>query len=487
MKNCRSPKKSAVNFISAQTNDNRASRKADPSRLKPTESPLDADILKTAPRSRSIMALANRRLSPATIKLLHELGETGDELGVSVYAVGGFVRDLILKKENLDLDVAVEGDGIFFAKHFAKIFGGKVRCHPAFGAAAIVMPDGGKLDIASARQERYEYPGALPTIEPSSLELDLRRRDFTINALALCLNRHKFAIMIDFFGGRQDIRQRSVRALHNLSFIEDPTRIFRAIRFERRLGFPIEPRTERLMRDAIKMGVIENIGAIRLRNELIHILNERKPSGALQRMSDFALLSLIHPSLKLSPKTKRIINKTSKLIDWFGALYPNEQLEQWTTYFLAFCEELAHEEFEETCQRLKLSYKMAARVFSSRRNALMLLKTLEQRIKQSPKTCNSEVYNAFQKTPLEVLLYIAAKSNNDQARKLVTLYIVNLRQVRIELGGNAIKKMGLESGPLFNILIKSLTDARLDGEVASLEEERAFAVKFIEAQKQKLL
>ena len=235
--------------------------------------------------------------------LLYDLGKTGDKLGLPVYAVGGFVRDLLLGTENLDLDVTVEGDGIFFAEHFAAGRGGRVRGHPIFGTAVVVLPDGGKLDVASTRLEYYESPGVLPTVERSSLRHDLYRRDFTINTLALCLNSDRFGMVTDFFGGQLDLQQRLVKVLHNLSFVEDPTRVFRAIRFEQRLGFSIAPHTENLIRSAVRMKVLDRVGGTRLLNELIQIFNEREPLGAVRRMGALGLLPFIHPALKPTRRT----------------------------------------------------------------------------------------------------------------------------------------------------------------------------------------
>ncbi len=440
----------------------------------------DLDALEMAPKSRSIATLVNRRLPPATIRLLRELGRTGDELGLPVYAVGGFVRDLLLGTENLDLDVTVEGDGIFFAERFAAAQGGRVRSHPIFGTAVVVLPDGGKLDVASTRLEYYESPGVLPTVERSSLRHDLYRRDFTINTLALCINSNRFAVVTDYFGGQQDLQQRTVRVLHNLSFVEDPTRVFRAIRFEQRLAFRIAPHTENLIRSAVRMRLVEKVGGTRLLNELIQILNEREPIGAVQRMSSLGLLPFIHPGLKLSPETERVINEASRLLTWFRLLYLSDRCEQWQVYFLALCERLKSEEFEETCRRLTIPGKTVAHVFSLRRRALMLLETMQRRLKRSPEVRNSEVFNAFHELPLEVLLYMGARTQSDQIRKLVSLYITRLRHVRPELDGNALREMGLTPGPSFSVIMKRLLDARLDGEVTSMEEERVLVTNMMQ-------
>ncbi|MCK7504238.1 MAG: hypothetical protein MZV70_09195 [Desulfobacterales bacterium] len=182
-------------------------------------------------------------LRKRTLKKLTEIGSLADSLGYHAFLVGGFVRDLLLRIENYDIDIVIEGDGLLFAEEMAKNFGVKVRPHKEFATAKIIYPDGFKIDIATARLEYYKAPAALPVVEHSSLKLDLHRRDFTINTLAISLNKNTFGLLIDFFGAQRDIKEKTIRVLHSLSFVEDPTRVFRAIRFEHRFGFQIGKHT----------------------------------------------------------------------------------------------------------------------------------------------------------------------------------------------------------------------------------------------------
>ena len=176
-----------------------------------------------------------------------------ESLGFKAFAVGGFVRDLLLQNKNLDLDIVVEGDGIIFAKKLAQRLQGQVKAHERFITAMILLPNGFKIDVATARLEYYDYPAALPTVELSSIKLDLYRRDFTINAMAIQLNPAHFGTLIDFFNCQGDLKEKTIKVLHNLSFVEDPTRIFRAIRFEKRMDFKIDIHTSRLIQSAVKM------------------------------------------------------------------------------------------------------------------------------------------------------------------------------------------------------------------------------------------
>jgi len=441
----------------------------------------DVEALAISPKSRSIATMIGRRLSGKTIELLRELGRSADRLGLPVYAVGGFVRDLLLGVENLDLDLTVEGDGIFFAERFAADHGWRVRCHHAFGTAVMIAPDDSKVDIASTRLEYYESPGVLPTVERSSLRHDLYRRDFTINTLAFCINGDRFGLLTDYFGGQQDLQDRTVKVLHNLSFVEDPTRVFRAIRFEQRLGFHIAAHTENLIRNAVRMQVLDKVGGSRLCNELVQIFNEREPSGAIGRMATFGLLQAIHPNLKLVPETERVIRESAQMMTWFRLLYLKDHCEQWQVFFLALCDQLKPEEFDETCQRLAFPGRIVSHVFGHRRQALSMLASLQRRIKHGSPIRNSDIHAWFHGMPLEILLYLAARSSHEQVRRYTSLYITSLRLVRCELDGHDLREMGLEPGPFFSKVMQRLLAARLDGEVSCVEEERALAISLIAA------
>lgn len=441
----------------------------------------DVGALHTSPKNRSIAGLITKRLPPEAIRLLHDLGSTADELGLSVYAVGGFVRDLLLGMENLDMDVTVEGDGIFFAERFAETHDCRVRSHPAFSTAVIIRPDGSKVDVASTRLEYYESPGVLPTIERSSLRHDLYRRDFTINTLAFCINSDRFGLLTDYFGGQQDIQEHIVRVLHNLSLVEDPTRVFRAIRFEQRLGFRIAPHTENLIRNAVRMNVLDKVGGSRLLNELVLILREREPVRAIIRMGSLGLLPSIHPALKLIGETERVLQEATQVLAWYRLLYMKEQCEQWQVYFLALCDRLKQDEFTGICSRLSVPGRVVSRVFGLRRRALGVLEALQRKLKHGAHIRNSEIHACFRDLPLELLLYLAARARHEEFRRFVSLYITHLQQVRCALNGTALQQMGIEPGPHLGRIMEKLLSARLDGEIATREEEHDLAISLITA------
>ncbi|GFE62381.1 CBS domain-containing protein [Geobacter sp. AOG2] len=439
----------------------------------------DVEALSFSPKNRSIAGLLGKRLPAAACKLLHDLGTIGDELGLAVYAIGGFVRDLLLGVANLDIDITVEGDGIFFAEQFAARHGCRVRSHRTFNTAVVIFPDGVKIDVASTRLEYYESPGVLPTVERSSLRHDLYRRDFTINTLAVCLNSGSFGRLTDYFAGQQDLQERLVRVLHNLSFVEDPTRVFRAIRFEQRLGFHIAPHTENLIRSAVRMNVLDKVGGPRLLNELIQILREKEPAGAIIRMAGFGLLPFIHPALKLPPETRRVVDETARILAWFRLLYLPDICEQWQVYFLALGDRLTNDEFHDACRRLAVPGRVSVKVFCHRRRALGILDVIQRRLKRSPEVRNSEIYSWFHGLPLEMLLYLAARASREEVRRFISHYVSHLRQLRCSLDGNGLAALGLAPGPRFRRIMDRLLVARLDGEVVNDEQERALALLLI--------
>jgi len=247
--------------------------------------------------------------------ILEELRKITSQYNISIYAIGEFVRDLLLGQSNFDLDIVVEGDVQLIISKIMDKWEGKVITHPQFGTSEIILSDGKRIDIATARIEHYEEPGSLPKVERSSLWLDLKRRDFAINALAMSLNEENFGEIIDLYGRLEDLTRKELRILHNLSFVEDPTRILRGIRLEARLGFTFEEKTFKLLKEAIENGFLNKIAKERLKDEIILILQESQPEKVLKRLEELNALSYIFPIRKL-PKNfekKNQILKTNIL------------------------------------------------------------------------------------------------------------------------------------------------------------------------------
>ncbi len=422
-------------------------------------------------RSKEVARQMARALSPRILQVLRNLGEVGEDLDISVYAVGGFVRDLMLGVENTDIDVTVEGDGIIFAETFAERFGCRIKSHQKFGTAVIVFPDGLKIDVASTRLEYYDSPGALPTVERSSLKMDLYRRDFTVNTLAVLLNRSDFGLLIDYFGAQRDLQEKVIRVLHNLSFVEDPTRVFRAIRFEQRLGFHIATHTENLIKNAVKMHFLERLGGKRLLSELVYILREQEPNKAIDRLAALGLLPFIHPELELTAVLRRLLDETRKILSWFDLLFLGTMYERWVVYFLALTAELSEEEFWETCCRLAVSEHYKERLSEKRCQGISTLGTVERLLGERKELLPSDIYLLLKDLTVEILLFLMAKSVNEEARKVISLYFTRLRTIKISVTGHDLEAIGIPHGPCYRQILDSILVARLNGQVDSREDE----------------
>jgi tRNA nucleotidyltransferase (CCA-adding enzyme) len=250
----------------------------------------------------------NRRLSPALQGVLLEAGILAREMGVRAYIVGGVVRDVLMGLQSVDVDIVAEGKGIRFARSLAGRLRARVKSYEKFGTATLTFPEGTKVDIATARTEIYERPAALPRVTPGSIRDDMSRRDFTINAMAVSLMPGEFGRLLDDFGGTRDIRERHIRALHERSFIDDPTRIFRAVRFEKRLDFRIVRSTEQWIAEALSRPVLEELEDYRVATELRLILGEPDPAGTLKRLSDLGIIE----RLKARPAREKILDAQLK-------------------------------------------------------------------------------------------------------------------------------------------------------------------------------
>lgn len=420
-------------------------------------------------RTKSLRKLLEERLPHYVLAILKKAGEIAEQREESIYLVGGAVRDLLLRNTNLDVDLVVEGDGIPFSRRLAEEFPGcRVRSHEKFGTAVVLFPDGFKIDIATARLEYYERPGALPTVELSSIKRDLYRRDFTINTLAVCLNPSRFGQVLDFFGGSRDIKEKVIRVLHNLAFVEDPTRIMRAIRFSSRFGFTISKHTATLMRGALKMHVFGNVEGKRIANELIHILEERSPASCLTVMSGYGVLSAIHNALVFDDRTRNLFDSVGAVLSWWKYLFRRDRMDAWRVYLLALTDSLTQEDYARVLERLAFPESARQRFLVERAEMRKTLAFFAANHIIRP----SVVVHVLKAFSLEALLFMMAKTSRDLTRKWISEYISSLRYVKPSLTGNDLKEMGFQPGPIFSKILSVLRDARLDGEVSSAEDER---------------
>jgi tRNA nucleotidyltransferase (CCA-adding enzyme) len=348
-----------------------------------------------------------------------------------------------------------------------------------FGTAGIVLqgrPDlpggarGFRIDVATARRERYERPGALPAVEQSSLQRDLHRRDFTINTLAIRLEPEGFGELIDFFGGQRDLKDRQIRVLHALSFVEDPTRAFRALRFEQRFHFRVGKFTERLLRTAARH--LHSVSRGRILNELILTLEEAEVAAILRRMDRHDLLAALEPSLALDEACEERLARAVEMRSWFRLLYTGERLVAWLPAWLALTSALDEDASARLAVRLGLRGRLSDRIAASRRGAregLRLLASLDRGEDRAP----SAVAAALRGIPLEGLLWLMVLAEGEGVRRAVSRYLTAWRGVSPSLSGRDLMALGVPEGPAIGRALRDLRDARLDGEAGTREAEIA--------------
>ncbi|NOX98008.1 MAG: CCA tRNA nucleotidyltransferase [Nitrospirae bacterium] len=426
-------------------------------------------------KQENLKQMMKEKLPGKVFHLLENTGKIAEKEGYSAYLVGGMVRDLLLGVENLDIDITVEGEGIAFAEKLAKRLSGRVQGKTRFGTAVVTFPGRLKVDVATARSEYYEHPAALPEVRSSSLREDQFRRDFTINAMSIRLNPEDFGILIDFFGGRKDLEKRIIRALHKGSFLDDPTRIFRAVRFAERYRFKIEKRTETLIKKAVKLAMFDELTIERLRDELVLIFSEKKPLRAIEKMAELHELKFIHPRIRFNKGLKKLLAGVEETLIWFKDSFPNEKMIPWLIYFAALLDQLTPKEVKTTCRRFHLSRKNEEKIIKGRKGVAKRLKELSKKEELKP----SRIYRQLEDLPLETLLLLMARTEK-VARERIVFYLNELRQIKSKVSGKELLELGLKPGPQFARILKNLLYARLDGRVRTKRDEMKYVKKYLD-------
>ena len=432
-------------------------------------------------KERHVGKLIQDRLPPEAKNLLHLAGQLGRDLGLPVYAVGGFVRDLLLNRANQDIDLVVEGNGIALAKALAAQLGGRVREHQEFLTSVVIFNDAkgreSRIDVATARLEYYEYPAALPVVELSSIKMDLYRRDFSINALAVRLDSTPFGQLVDFFGGQRDIKERMIRVLHTLSFVEDPTRCLRAVRFEQRYDFRIGAGSEKLIKNALGLKLMDRLSGPRLFHEFKLICDEDNPLACLERLDQLGILPAIAPHLAFTPGKKNILEKLQDMLSWYRLLYFEKMPQPWLVYFLGLCHGLPYGETSILYRRMGLPENKRNDILGQRE----LMRTVRGRLENQKKRQDeqdvtvSALYGMLAPLSLESLLYLMAETSHEELQKKLSRYITQWRHEKVDITGKDLKSMGLVPGPLFSHILRTVLQAKLDGETPGREEQLALA------------
>jgi tRNA nucleotidyltransferase (CCA-adding enzyme) len=427
-------------------------------------------------------------MSPGMWLLLQAIAREAQNRRVGVYIVGGFVRDLLLNMpDHHDVDLVVEDNAIELVRAIQQTYGGDMRSHAQFGTAKW-LPDAAvaralnvdfagvkwpaSIDFVSSRQEFYEAPSALPTVQPSSIKPDLGRRDFTINTLAIRLAPEPLGELLDFYGGEHDLHDGVIRVLHSLSFVDDATRMLRAVRLEQRLGFKIEPRTEELMRDTV--GLLERVSGDRVRHELRLILSEEQPLRILERLEQLGILAALHPDLRIDDWVRAAFRAVDDARDHHP--WPSlAEFDNWmlTTFALLTCR-LPEDDLERLGRRLQFSRPNLDHLHDAR-TAISFLPDLSY--EQLP----SVIVRLLESLGEVGWLAAWAAAPNALAREQITRFAYEWRFVKPTVSGRDMQMLtSLKPGPIYGVILGRLRQGWLDGELTTPEEEHARLLQLVE-------
>jgi tRNA nucleotidyltransferase (CCA-adding enzyme) len=382
-----------------------------------------------------------------------------------VYLVGGTVRDILLGEPNFDVDVAVEGDAIALAKRLAEALNGRVRAHTKFGTAVVVYGDDERVDVVTARTEFYDAPATLPSVEHATIREDLFRRDFTVNAMAVSLKGEDFGRLVDPFRGRPDLDAKTIRVLHNLSFIDDPTRIFRAIRYESRYGFRMDEHTQRLARGTIEMGLVGDLSSARLRDELVSLLDEGDAGASILRLAELGAGQAIHPHLAADQEAVTLLERLRELNERYATGIP-----AWRLAFVALARKLPPDEIYDWLQRLKVQRRDAEQIA----RAVTVGPRLVERLR-GDEPDPAEIVALAEPYAPDAPLYALALDDPQPLHQ----YFERLRDVRLEVSGADLAELGVGESPQVGEILAELRRRKLNGQLDGRDSELAAARELI--------
>jgi len=445
------------------------------------------DILKTLtpeiklPEQHNVASKLKSALPPERFRLLKIIAEVAEEQHVAFYIVGGFVRDLLLGSPSLDFDLVVEGNAIELAYALSERYGGRVTSHARFGTAkwhidqSLIketsplgqiesLPNLETIDLVTARTEFYTYPTALPLVERGSIKLDLHRRDFTINTLAIRLDGKHFGELYDYWGGLNDLRRGLVRVLHSLSFVDDPTRILRAVRFEQRFGFKIEKRTMELLIDAVPL--LDKLSGDRIRHEFNHIFLEKNIVEIFKRLDELNILESIFLGVQWNSwlENKLELLTRIKLSKKWRIDLDEKTLKCYLGYIFLVIH-LSGDNVRSVIKRLKFPSELRETIYEVRQ----LFNNDGEIIKSSP---TSQIVNLLDKHSALAIYAFYLAVDDLEIQENIEQYIEKWQFVRPTITGDDLRKMGLEPGPIYANILSDLRGAWLDGKIRNRDDER---------------
>lgn len=406
-----------------------------------------------------IIEILKKNLTRKIFNLLKKIGRIADKLGINIYVVGGFVRDTLLNIESKDIDIVIEGDSILFSQELKKVFNVNIRVYPDFKTATLNIDDL-KIDIASSRREYYREPASLPKVElGGNIKDDLLRRDFTINTLAICINSKSFGKLIDLLNGYKDLKEKKIRVLHNLSFIDDPTRILRAVRYSTKLNFKIEKETKNLIKNTIKTGLFTDARNTRIKEELYYILEDKNIAiNGLKLLKKLGALKIIHRKLELKSDTFDKIKFALSLIEKLEK--HNKKYELESILFFMIISELNDYNRKEIIERWNLKKDFI------KKESFYLEKLENLKIVRS----NYEIYCLLKNLDLSELIYLTYKAEKREKDKILN-YIFNLSDLKIRIKGKDLISLGLKPSKEFRNIFEKVREEVINGNLVTFEDE----------------
>ena len=385
-----------------------------------------------------------------------------DEPYDGVFLVGGTVRDILLGERNFDVDVVVEGDAIALARAVADELDGRVRAHRKFGTAVVIYGENERLDLVTARSETYHAPAVLPTVAPGTIQEDLHRRDFTINAMAVSLKGENLGELVDPFAGRLDLESGRIRVLHDRSFIDDPTRILRAIRYEDRYGFRMDEHTVELARQCIATGHVGDLSGARLRDELMALLEEGDVSHAIPRLAELGAEKEVHPHVVADEEAVRLFDRLRALNERYRLGIP-----AWRLGLEALARNLPHAEIDTWLHALKVRNHDIDQI----EGAIVEGPRIAADLGGTP----ADVVEAAEHRDPDAPLFALALTDSERLHE----YFERLRGIRLEIDGTDIAELGLAESPRVGEILRELRRRKLNGELDGKESELAAARELV--------
>ena len=414
------------------------------------------------------------RIDKRILKVIRDIGRAADRQGLRAYIVGGVVRDMILDRKNLDIDIVTEGPAIPFARSVAKAAGSKITVYPRFGTATLQWSFGLRLDFVAARQEFYPHPGALPQVRPGTLRDDLFRRDFTINAMAVCLNKDGWGQLVDEFGGLSDLREKKIRVLHERSFMDDPTRILRAVRFEQRLRFHIEPWTLGLLKQALRpVGflreekVFDNVKPPRYFTEFKKMLAEQQPDRHLARLQELGALPVIDATpgtdFRLLTQVQQRLRRISKDIT----------CNRWLIHLMAITETMRGAKLQAFLRKFPFRKEERESILQAARSKNILRKLA------APGLSRIQVYGILRPLHQDAVVYLQVRTLQKKVTERIGRYLHHDAGMQVDIDGEDLKRLGVSPGKKIGAILQKVLCMKIDGRVKDREQQLAAAAALV--------